>query len=196
MQLAFDKEGRVLGAEIQTSLLEKARVCAIMPNERGFHIFFMITHYCQEIGNVVGDGKQDTDNTDAQDMLGDVAFKYITAMGDYPVREFAFTQEAANVGGAGGNWPAQDIAEFKKVMYSFRTQLGYTKEDTGVCLRSAAGVAIFPMAEPCPVPLRTPRCSQPPSCWSVRRCNSDPTTALLLDNCVGRCCCDASPQTR
>lgn len=136
MQIAFDKAGQVIGAEIQTSLLEKARVCAIMPNERGFHIFFMVCHYRYgEENNVTGDGKQDVDTSDALDMLGDMAHKHCKS-----VREFEFTKAAADVNGADGNWPAHDISEFKKVMHSFRNALGYPKEQTDGMMALLVGI--------------------------------------------------------
>ena len=53
VQITFDGTGRVLGAKIDTALLEKSRVTAIMPGERGFHIFFMICHYCEQGGQAV-----------------------------------------------------------------------------------------------------------------------------------------------
>eukprot|EP01052_Picozoa_sp_SAG31_P015862 SAG31_NODE_1032_length_10231_cov_3.718417_2_plen_1552_part_00 len=133
MQLAFDKNGRVLGAEIQTSLLEKARVCAIMPNERGFHIFFMITHYCDHRNASI-------DDATAKERLGDVAFKFIKLKGETPVKEFALTRVAADVGGAEGDWPGHDAAEFEKVITAFRGQLGYTKQETDQMMSVLVGI--------------------------------------------------------
>ena len=146
MAITFDATGKVLGAKIDTALLEKSRVTAIMPGERGFHIFFMICHYCEQ--GIEGDGQQKTDTTDALDMLGATAHKYLMAKGDTPVRVFKFTEEAALVKGQGGDgtdwsdngWPAHDISEFKKVIESFRGQLGYTKEDTDQMMCILVGI--------------------------------------------------------
>ena len=137
MQIAFDREGKVIGAEIQTSLLEKARVCAIMPRERGFHMFFMICHY-RHCVNVVGDGKQNTDNSDALDMFGEVAYKHML-----PVTEHVFTAPAADAAGQDGNWPAHDISEFKKVMHAFRVMLGYPKEETDGMMALLVGILMM-----------------------------------------------------
>jgi len=45
MQICLDTEGRVVGAEIQTSLLEKSRSCAFFQQERNFHILYMLPYY-------------------------------------------------------------------------------------------------------------------------------------------------------
>ena len=45
MQICLDSDGRVVGAEIQTSLLEKARTCAFFQQERCFHVFYMMCYY-------------------------------------------------------------------------------------------------------------------------------------------------------
>ena len=42
MKICFSPSGSVVGADIQTSLLEKARVCAFFNHERNFHIFYML----------------------------------------------------------------------------------------------------------------------------------------------------------
>ena len=41
--------GAVEGAQIQTSLLEKARTCAFFNGERSFHIFYMLCYYKSEV---------------------------------------------------------------------------------------------------------------------------------------------------
>ena len=50
MQIELDSAGRVCGAEIQTSLLEKSRTCAFFQQERNFHIFYMLC-YCEHPDN-------------------------------------------------------------------------------------------------------------------------------------------------
>eukprot|EP01048_Picozoa_sp_COSAG05_P010495 COSAG05_NODE_928_length_6564_cov_2.265429_1_plen_384_part_10 len=63
MQIAIDKEGRVCGAEIQTSLLEKARSCAFFVQERNFHIFYMLVYYRHVKCSPEPGEKQDTDTS-------------------------------------------------------------------------------------------------------------------------------------
>ena len=58
---------------LQTSLLEKGRPCAFFQQERNFHIFYMLCYYRHE-GGCHGDEGEDTDTSDAQDMLGDKAY--------------------------------------------------------------------------------------------------------------------------
>lgn len=130
MQIAIDKDGRVCGAEIQTSLLEKARSCAFFVQERNFHIFYMLSYYRHSKCSPDPGEKQDTDNSDAQAMLGDKAYKYLQEADTYN----NIKQGDVIIDTEGQRYrerfQARDIDWFKRVIHSFRECLGYTKENT------------------------------------------------------------------
>lgn len=42
IELLFDKQGRLLGAAIETYLLEKVRIPTQSENERNFHLFYQV----------------------------------------------------------------------------------------------------------------------------------------------------------
>jgi hypothetical protein len=80
MQIHLDREGRVLGATIQTSLLEKARACAFFQLERSFHIFYMLCYYrhvrcAPEPGEEASAASVDT--SDAAEVLGPLAHRHL-----------------------------------------------------------------------------------------------------------------------
>jgi hypothetical protein len=129
MQICLDASGRVIGAEIQTSLLEKGRSCAFFQQERNFHILYMLPYYKFE-GGCSGDDGEDTNTDDAQDMLGDKAFEHMI-----PADEFVCLKAGdVEVDTTGlryrDRFRAGDIDWFKRVIKSFRDALGYTKKDT------------------------------------------------------------------
>eukprot|EP01050_Picozoa_sp_SAG11_P040244 SAG11_NODE_17387_length_520_cov_0.959620_1_plen_135_part_00 len=74
--------------------------------------------------------KQDTDTSDAEDMLGAKAHQYLM-----PADKYAFIAAGDTEVDTTGNqyrkrFQAGDIDWFKRVIRSFRTSLGYTKDDT------------------------------------------------------------------
>jgi myosin heavy subunit len=83
IQIFFDAEGRLNGAEIQTSLLEKGRSCAFFQQERNFHIFYMLCYYRHEQCAPDPGEDQDTDTSDAQALLGDKTHTYLKEAKDY-----------------------------------------------------------------------------------------------------------------
>jgi len=140
MQICLDAEGRVIGSEIQTSLLEKGRSCAFFQQERNFHIFYMLCHYRHEKCGPDPGEEQDTDTSDAQDLLGDKAHKYLKASKDY----FFIKPGAVEVDTEGQlyseRFRASDIDWFKRVIKSFRDSLGYTKVDTDNMMALLTGI--------------------------------------------------------
>jgi hypothetical protein len=154
MQIAIDSQGCVCGAEIQTSLLEKARSCAFFVQERNFHIFYMLPYYRHVKCSPEPGEDQDTDTSDALDLLGDTAHKYLLSADQYAniragdqvrtaqkcrgipatdlvliMKYLALVQEVDNEGKLyRERFQASDIDWFKRVIKSFRTSLNYTKE--------------------------------------------------------------------
>ena len=129
MQICLDAEGRVIGAEIQTSLLEKGRSCAFFQQERNFHILYMLPYYRFE-GGCLGEDGEDTNTDDAQDMLGDKAYEHML-----PADQFECIRPGDDEIDTTGlryrdRFRAGDIDWFKRVIRSFRDALGYTKQDT------------------------------------------------------------------
>lgn len=129
MQICLDSAGRVIGAEIQTSLLEKGRSCAFFQQERNFHILYMLPYYRFE-GGCAGDDGENTNTDDAQDLLGDKTYKYML-----PADQFECVKPGdVEIDTAGvryrDRFRASDIDWFKRVIASFRNALGYTKQDT------------------------------------------------------------------
>ena len=129
MQICLDAEGRVIGAEIQTSLLEKGRSCAFFQQERNFHILYMLPYYRFE-GGCLGEDGEDTNTDDAQDMLGDKAYEHML-----PADQFECIRPGDDEVDTTGlryrdRFRAGDIDWFKRVIRSFRDALGYTKKDT------------------------------------------------------------------
>ena len=127
MQICLDAEGRVIGAEIQTSLLEKGRSCAFFQQERNFHIFYMLCYYRHE-GGCHGDEGEDTDTSDAQDMLGDKAYKYIMEADKYDAIRPGDDEVDTTGTRYRDRFRASDIDWFKRVIKSFRVSLGYKKK--------------------------------------------------------------------
>ena len=131
MQICLDGEGRVIGAEIQTSLLEKARSCAFFQQERNFHIFYMLSYYRHVKCRPEPGEDQDTDTSDALDMLGDVAHRCLL-----PAEQFDFIKPGDIERDTEGvrfqeRFGARDIDWFKRVMRAFHKSLGYSRKDTG-----------------------------------------------------------------
>jgi myosin heavy subunit len=130
MQIALDREGRVCGAEIQTSLLEKARSCAFFVQERNFHIFYMLPYYRHVKCQPDPGEKQQTDTSDALDMLGEKAHKYLMEADKYSnLKQGDVIHDSEGVRYR-ERFQANDIDWYKRVISSFRVSLGYTKKDT------------------------------------------------------------------
>jgi myosin heavy subunit len=128
MQICLDAEGRVIGAEIQTSLLEKARSCAFFQQERNFHILYMLPYYRHVKCEPEPGEKQQTDTSDALEMLGAKAHKDLLE-----ADQFAFIKPGdVEVDTEGQRYrerfQAGDIDWFKRVISSFLT-LGYARKD-------------------------------------------------------------------
>jgi myosin heavy subunit len=140
MQIFFDTEGRVIGSEVQTSLLEKGRSCAFFQQERNFHIFYMLCYYRHEPCSADPGEDQDTDTSDALDMLGEKAHKYLKEAKDYDF----IAPGAVEIDTEGQKYSerfrATDIDWFKRVIKSFRTSLGYQKKDTDEMMALLTGI--------------------------------------------------------
>jgi myosin heavy subunit len=130
MQIGLDPQGRVCGAEIQTSLLEKARSCAFFVQERNFHIFYMLSYYRHVKCSPEPGEDQDTDTSDAEDMLGPKAYKYLQTADKYNnIKQGDVISD--NEGKLyRERFQAGDIDWFKRVIKSFRVSLGYSVEET------------------------------------------------------------------
>lgn len=140
MQICLDHEGRVIGAEIQTSLLEKARSCAFFQQERNFHIFYMLCHYRHEKCSADPGETQDTDTSDAEDMLGAKAYGYLKQSKDYNFIRPGAVEIDTEGQLYSERFRASDIDWFKRVIKSFRVSLGYTKEDTDNMMSLLTGI--------------------------------------------------------
>ena len=140
MQICFDAEGRVIGSEIQTSLLEKGRTCAFFQQERNFHVFYMLCYYRHEKCGPDPGEDQNTDTSDAQDLLGDRAYKHLKEAKDYAF----IAPGAVEVDTEGQKYSerfrASDIDWFKRVIRSFRNSLGYKKADTDNMMALLTGI--------------------------------------------------------
>jgi myosin heavy subunit len=140
MQICIDGAGRVVGSEIQTSLLEKGRSCAFFQQERNFHIFYMLCYYKHEKCSSDPGEKQDTDTSDMVDMLGEKAHKYLKHAKDYNfVRPGAIEVDTEGQLYS-ERFRAGDIDWFKRVIKSFRVSLGYTKQDTDEMMSLLTGI--------------------------------------------------------
>jgi myosin heavy subunit len=140
MQICIDKDGRVVGSEIQTSLLEKGRSCAFFQQERNFHIFYMLCYYKHEKCSSDPGEDQNTDTSDAVDMLGEKAHKYLKHAKDYNfVRPGAIEVDTEGQLYS-ERFRASDIDWFKRVIKSFRVSLGYTKQETDDMMSLLTGV--------------------------------------------------------
>ena len=140
MQICLDAEGRVIGSEIQTSLLEKGRSCAFFQQERNFHIFYMLCYYRHETCGPDPGEDQNTDTSDMEDMLGEKAHKYLKQ-----AKEYNFIAPGAVEVDTEGQlyserFRASDIDWFKRVIKSFRVSLGYTKKDTDEMMELLTGI--------------------------------------------------------
>ena len=136
MQVSLDDQGRVIGAKIETSLLEKSRTCAFFRWERNFHIFYMLCYYRHSKCRPEPGEQQDTDNSDAAELLGPKAYKYLLTADSYDFTATGDTEkdEEGPYSGPGHSYrtrfQASDIDWFKKVMSAFRNSLGYTADET------------------------------------------------------------------
>jgi hypothetical protein len=136
MQVSLDDQGRVIGAKIETSLLEKSRTCAFFRWERNFHIFYMLCYYRHSKCQPEPGEQQDTDNSDAAELLGPKAYKYLLTADRYDFTATGDTEkdEEGPYSGPGHSYrtrfQASDIDWFKKVMSAFRNSLGYTADET------------------------------------------------------------------
>ena len=140
MQICIDAQGRVVGSEIQTSLLEKGRSCAFFQQERNFHIFYMLCYYKHEKCKSDPGEDQNTDTSDMVDMLGDKAHKYLKHAKDYNFVRPGAT-EIDNEGQLySERFRASDIDWFKRVIKSFRKSLGYTKAETDDMMSLLTGI--------------------------------------------------------
>ena len=140
MQIFFDTEGRVIGSEVQTSLLEKGRSCAFFQQERNFHIFYMLCYYKHEKCSSDPGEDQNTDTSDMVDMLGDKAHKYLKHAKDYNFVRPGAVEVDTEGQLYSERFRAGDIDWFKRVIKSFRVSLGYTKQDTDEMMSLLTGI--------------------------------------------------------
>ena len=122
MQICFSPCGGVGGAEIQTSLLEKSRVCAFFQYERNYHSFYMLCYY--KYGKDLKDKKGPIDNSDAESMLGAKSYKHCKLVKDY---DFL-------VNGDNMLPPEGDVVWYKRVISSFCTSLGYSIDEKNLMM--------------------------------------------------------------
>jgi myosin heavy subunit len=89
MQLCFDADGRVLGATVQTAMLEKSRCLNQQHSEKNFHIFFQLCGFAAE-----RDGNEVTRvlGADTQGAVLDASsYRYLRALACLPPRCFICT---------------------------------------------------------------------------------------------------------
>ena len=140
MQICIDSAGRVVGSEIQTSLLEKGRSCAFFQQERNFHIFYMLCYYKHEKCSPDPGEDQNTDTSDMVDMLGEKAHKYLKHAKDYNFVRPGAVEVDTEGQLYSERFRASDIDWFKRVIKSFRVSLGYTKQDTDEMMSLLTGI--------------------------------------------------------
>ena len=131
MQICFSGGGAVCGVEIQTSLLEKARVCAFFQHERNYHCLYMLPYY--KYMKNMKDKKGPIDNSDSKVLLGEKAWKHCREVKDY----------AFLVNGDNALPPEGDCVWFKGVCSSFCGALGYPVAEKDLLMDILIGVCEF-----------------------------------------------------